>query len=322
VRGLDIRCQRCSLRSPEELLYCTNCHARLIPKTKYDLEFSDYAYKPDLDAIATVKATGFLPYLMKRFTAADLEKRMVTELSAKALKIQYPAELDNLVRQCAGMLCLETLPEAFIVDGNQPNAFTFGTEHGTYLVLASSLLQILSKQELMAVIGHELGHIKSGHMLYHTLAEILAGGIGISASFLGLNAISIPLRLALLSWHRESEVTADRTSLLIVNDINVLKTLFHKLAGGAAFSQNRSQVAGHRVGIVETVGELLRTHPLYSSRLKLADQFWKSQTFQRALRKIRLRQSVMGALVPICRFCGQSKSTGDLFCPTCGRSLA
>jgi hypothetical protein len=54
--------------------------------------------------------------------------------------------------------------------------------------------------------GHEMGHIKSRHLLYHSLAETLAGGIGISASLIGpeINLISMPMRLALLAWQRES----------------------------------------------------------------------------------------------------------------------
>jgi Zn-dependent protease with chaperone function len=319
--NLDLECPKCRLKSPEELLYCRNCRSRLIPKSKYDLDFRDYVYRPDLDAIQTVKATGFLPYLLKRFTVADFERRMLSTLSAEALRVQYPSDLDMLVRQCASRLSLHSLPEVFVVNDRQPNAFTFGSEDHAYVVLVSSLLRILSTQELMAVIGHEFGHIKSGHMLYHTLAEVLAGGIGVSASLLGLNVVSIPLRLALLSWHRESEVTADRTSLLLVNDINVLETLLQKSAGSEPTSPNQAKI-GERVGMLEAVGELFRTHPMNSNRFRLADQFWKSQEFRRAKGKIERRQKLMRALTPVCRFCGKSKATEDLFCPSCRKSQA
>jgi Zn-dependent protease with chaperone function len=317
--NLDLECPKCRLKSPEELLYCKHCHARLIPKSKYDLDFKDYAYRPDLDAIQTVKATGFLPYLLKRFTVADFERRMLATLSAEALRVRYPSDLDMLVRQCASRLSLDSLPEVFVVNDRQPNAFTFGSEDHAYVVLVSSLLRILSKQELKAVIGHELGHIKSGHMLYHTLAEVLAGGIGVSASLLGLNVVSIPLRLALLSWHRESEVTADRTSLLLANNINVLETLLHKFAGYEPTSPDQGQIK-EEVGIIEAVAELFRTHPILFNRFKLAHEFWKSQEFRKARQKIERRQKLMRALTPVCRFCGQSKPTEDLFCPNCRKS--
>jgi len=66
-------------------------------------------------------------------------------------------------------------------------------------------------------------------MLYHTLVE-LGGGIRFSASYLGLGILTLPVRLALLSWHRQSEVTADRASLLAVNDIGVINSFMNKLA--------------------------------------------------------------------------------------------
>jgi Zn-dependent protease with chaperone function len=317
--NLEVECPKCRLRSSEELLYCRNCRTRLIPRSKYDLDLRDYAYKPDLDAIETVKATGFIPYLLKRFTVADLERRMLSTLSTEALRVQYPSDLDLLVRGCASELCLDSLPEVFVVNDTQPNAFTFGSEDHAYLVLVSNLLRILSTQELIAVIGHEFGHIKSGHMLYHTLAEVLAGGIGVSASLLGLNAISIPLSLTLLSWHRESEVTADRASLLLANDINVLERLLLKFAGSEPMSPDQTKIE-ERVGMLEAVGELFRTHPIVSNRYKLADEFWKSQEFRRARQKIERRQKLVGALTPVCRFCGKGKQIEDLFCPSCRKS--
>jgi Zn-dependent protease with chaperone function len=318
--SLYLKCQKCHSSSPEELLYCTTCHASLFPKTKCDLDFKDYAYGPDMSAIDTVKATGFLPYLLKRFTVADFEKRMLSTLSSEALRVQYPSELDKMARQCANRLSLETLPEIFVVEDSQPNAFTFGGEDHSHVVLVSSLLRILSSQELAAVIGHEFGHVKSGHMLYHTLAEVLAGGIGVSATLLRLDVISIPLRLALLSWHRESEITADRASLLVVNDIKVLETLLHKFANGRSAPSNESGRSNDNLGIIEAAGELIRTHPLDSKRFKLANQFVQSLEFQRARRKIEHRQKVIGALIPECRFCGRNKPIEDLFCPSCGKS--
>jgi len=135
-----------------------------------------------------------------------------------------------------------------------------------------------------------------------------------------LDLLAIPVRLALLSWHRESEVTADRTSLLAVNDIQVLHSLLWKLGssrGVTSLDQPRNQE--QRVGMLEAVGELFRTHPLDSNRFKLAKEFWQSQEFLRARQKIQRRQSLLRALVPVCRFCGQSKSTEDLFCLQCGR---
>jgi len=88
-----------------------------------------------------------------------------------------------------------------IIEGAKPNAFTFGSEEHASVVVSSGTLKLLTERELSALFGHELAHVKSGHMLYHTVAEVLGGGIGVSASLLGLGGIlSVPVRLALCVW--------------------------------------------------------------------------------------------------------------------------
>ena len=297
-----------------------NCTLRLVPKTRYDLNPNDFAYPPDLSAIEMIKVTGALPYIVKRLALGDFEETLSSRLRADAHEVTYPSYIDMLVRQCAMLLSIEFLPQAFILEGGQPNAFTFGSEEQAYVVIDSSLLTVLAPPELMAVIAHELGHVKSGHMMYHTLAEVLGGGISLSASLIGLDMLSIPLRFALLSWHRESEVTADRAALLAVNDIKVIGSLLPKLAssrGATMVDQPKPQKRD--VGMLETLGELFRTHPLDSNRFKLAEEFWKSQEYRSARRKIELHQKLLRGLVPVCRYCGQTKPTEDMFCPKCGR---
>ncbi|MBC7090664.1 MAG: M48 family metalloprotease [Nitrososphaeria archaeon] len=53
------------------------------------------------------------------------------------------------------------LPKIAIVNDPTPNAFTFGyTSKGATLAVHKGLLEKLSREEIGAVIGHELGHIK------------------------------------------------------------------------------------------------------------------------------------------------------------------
>jgi len=317
---LKLLCQRCGTETPQELRFCLNCRASLTPKNVYDLTISDFAYKADLDAMATVNATGPLPYLLKNLTLADLENTMISKLSAVAQIVTYPCELDAIIRDCAGLLSIEHLPDAFITEGDKLNAFTFGSENQAHLVIDASLLRTLSQLELLAVIAHELGHVKSGHMTYHTLAEALGRGIRLSGNLMGVDALSIPVRLALLSWNRQSEVTADRASLLVVNEIKVMESLLTKLSSVPGTAPDRQfEMEPRSTGILETVSRLFRTHPAYADRLKLAKQFKESQEFSRAKRKIELRQSLLSALIVSCRFCAANKLPEDLFCPKCGR---
>ena len=246
---------------------------------------------------------------------------MLSRISETAHKVTYPSDLDALVRKCATLLSVEFMPEVFILERNNSNAFTFGSEDHAFVFVDSSLLTMLTSGELMALFGHELGHVKSGHMTYHTLAEALGGGISLSASLLGLDVLSIPIRFALLSWYRESEVTGDRASLLVVNDINVVRSLMNKLilAQGGVSSSLDLDIGKRNVGMIESVSELFRTHPVWSNRLRFLKDFSVSEEFLRARQKIELRQSLIRGLIPICRFCGAKKLVEELFCPSCGR---
>ena len=313
-----LHCGKCGAEAPEELGFCINCKTRFIPRNAYDLQLSDFAYGPDQSAIESLKVTGPLPYIIKNLTVTDLEKRMLSKLSQEAHRVTYPSALDSIIRKCATTLALDSIPDVFVVDGGAPNAFTFGSEEKACLVVYSSLLESANENELTAVLGHELGHIKSGHMLYHTLAEVLGRGASLSASLFGLNIISIPIQLALLSWHRESEVTADRASLLVVKDVNVVTALLRKLA----LSPNPvgEQNIADEPGMLESASELFRTHPILSKRIKLVREFANSNEFLRAEEKIELERTVLHGLLPFCRFCGTKKTSEALFCPTCRRA--
>jgi Zn-dependent protease with chaperone function len=53
-----------------------------------------------------------------------------------------------------------------------PNAYTTGFTHPV-VVVTSGLLEIVDDEELQFILGHELGHVKCGHVLYMTMAEYL-----------------------------------------------------------------------------------------------------------------------------------------------------
>lgn len=90
---------------------------------------------------------------------------------------------------------------------------------------------MLTEEELMGVLGHELGHIKAGHVLYRSMALILAE---LAKQFLGLGQIaSIGLQIAMYDWSRKAELTADRAELLVTQDVETCIRINMKLAGGS-----------------------------------------------------------------------------------------
>lgn len=129
------------------------------------------------------------------------------------------------------VLDLSPVPELYI-DMGFLNAWTTGVEQ-PIIVITSGCTSLLTYDELVFIIGHEAGHIKSEHVLYHQMAEVLPylGGI-IASATLGLGGlVAAPLQVALLNWHRMSEYTADRAGLLACQNPDAATSAMMKIAG-------------------------------------------------------------------------------------------
>jgi Zn-dependent protease with chaperone function len=126
-------------------------------------------------------------------------------------------------------------PELYVTLNPVPNAYTFGHTK-PFIVMTSGLVDLLSPQERFFVIGHELGHIKAGHVLYTMMAYNIAAIMAlIGQATLGIGSLlGQGLVFALLEWQRKAEFTCDRAGLLCVQDVDPCIDTFMKLAGGAA----------------------------------------------------------------------------------------
>jgi Zn-dependent protease with chaperone function len=93
---------------------------------------------------------------------------------------------------------------------------------------------MLSDEELFYVIGHEVGHIKAGHVLYGTMARNISAVVTLlGQATLGFGALlGQGLIIGLYEWYRCAELTADRAALLCAQDIEPARSTLMKLAGG------------------------------------------------------------------------------------------
>jgi len=98
------------------------------------------------------------------------------------------------------------------------------------IVVRSALLDKMSSDELVAVLGHELGHLHAEHSLYQSLATALLQG-GVAASQV-VRLVSLPIQRTLLRWSRCAELTADRAALLASRDLGACMSMMLTFAGG------------------------------------------------------------------------------------------
>lgn len=137
-------------------------------------------------------------------------------------------ELYGLVRDVADTLDVDRMPLVYSQWQYGINAYTTGFKNDTLLVIYSGAVDLMSDPELTYIIGHEMGHIKSGHVLYHVMASMI-GQIIASMGLLG--SMAMPLQLALGYWNRMSEFTADRAGLLACQDLDAALSAIMKMAG-------------------------------------------------------------------------------------------
>lgn len=84
---------------------------------------------------------------------------------------QYPS-LYRAYTKMARVLDVPTLPDLYIETIDEINAFASGIDRYS-ININSGLLDILSEREALAIIGHELGHVKCDHMFYNTFTYFL-----------------------------------------------------------------------------------------------------------------------------------------------------
>lgn len=94
-------------------------------------------------------------------------------------------ELYHIVEDMA-MVARVPMPRVYIVDDPSPNAFATGSKPENAAVAATTgLLQLMNREELEAVIGHEISHIRNYDIRISTIAVALASAITILSSFGG-----------------------------------------------------------------------------------------------------------------------------------------
>jgi Zn-dependent protease with chaperone function len=191
------------------------------------------------------------------------------------------------------VLDMDQVPELFVTQTPLVNAMALGT-NTPFIVLNSGLVDLLDAEELRAVIGHELGHVLSGHAVYRTMLYnliLLAQRIAwMPIGYLGLRAIIWGLE----EWYRKSELSCDRAGLLAGQDIEASRRVLMKLAGGSRLAEMNADAFHDQAreydaapDLRDSILKLLQlqgnTHPFAVVRFAALDQWVASGEYDRIL---------------------------------------
>jgi Zn-dependent protease with chaperone function len=163
-----------------------------------------------------------------------------------------------------------------------------------FIVINSGAVRLLDEDEMRYLLGHELGHVMSGHVLYHTLLVLLLN-VSLSALPFLAGIALLPIQLALLEWFRKSELSCDRAGLLATQDPLASLRLHLKFAGGGdlketdlnaflAQAKEFEDQGGAIDRIFKILGVMGRTHPFNTVRAAELQRWIEGGNFDRILR--------------------------------------
>ena len=195
----------------------------------HGLEHSQYEHDFDRVALEKLESIPFLTQACQWVTTHFIERLYTVQYTGSNLKVtkeNYP-QLYRYLDDACKILDVERIPDLYIEWNYTINACTIGAEN-PIIILDSGLIDLCDDDEIMFVIGHECGHIKSNHMLYHMMAQTI--NLVIDA-IPGGSLFAGGLQYALYYWNRMSEFSADRAGLLCCQNKDAMTSAFMKMAG-------------------------------------------------------------------------------------------
>ncbi len=318
---------------------------------------SHLAFQHPLDrqALDALEKVPLLPQVTRKFFEFYQERFIRVAQVSSSLHVT-PRQFPTLFKQyerLGEVLDLEKLPSLFLQTTPQINAFAMGVED-TYVVVTTGLIQLLSEDEVVAIVGHELGHIKCQHMLYKTMVNFMTiFGTALLERLLPQIAqiASLGIQLALLEWSRKAEFSCDRAALLATQDPDLVCRSLAKLAGWSderieefSLDEVKRQAdefeALDDTSMINKVVKLMvllqQTHPFPVLRVKEISEWSTSPQYLGILNGEYQRLEAAPAPVPPvmgpqgapgaaeiatgarCQACGAFVNPGGRFCSECG----
>ena len=271
----------------------------LSKKTLIGLNADRFRHPLDLQATNTLKQLPGIDVAIRSVLGSVAEQFFYLNNIASSVLVsekQLP-HLHKLLIEACEILDLEP-PQLYVQQNPTPNAYTFAMRgKQPFVVLHTSLIEILTPEEIQAVIAHELGHLKCEHGVYLTMVNLIV----LAANMLPPwgTVLAQSLQDQMLQWVRCAEFSCDRAALLALQDPKVVMSVLMKLAGGSptlapqlnldAFIEQAK--AYDSIG-ADSLGEMLQTaqtaqltHPVPVIRAREIARWASSAEYQAILDK-------------------------------------
>lgn len=263
------------------------------------LRADHFRHPLDLQATNTLKQFPGLDLLVRQLLGGVGEQFFYLENIASSILVsekQLP-HLHQLLLDACKILDLEP-PQLYIRQNPVPNAYTFAMRgKQPFIVIHTSLIELLTPDEIQAVIAHELGHLKCEHGVYLTLANLVI----LAANQLSPwgTMLTQGLQTQLMEWVRCAEFTCDRAALLATQNPRIVMSVLMKLSGGSpslapqlnldafvAQARTYDQISSTELGeLLKQAQTAQLSHPLPVLRAREIDRWSSSPNYQDLLKR-------------------------------------
>ena len=265
------------------------------------LKADHFRHPLDRQATQTLKQLPGLDLAIRSLLGPTAEEVFYLDNIASSILIgpQQLPDLHKLLVDACETLDIE-VPALYLRQNPTPNAYTFAMRgKKPFIVIHTSLLDLLEPDEIQAVIAHELGHLKCDHGVYLTLANLLVLGAGLLAGTAG-TVLTQGLQERMMEWVRCAEFTCDRAALLVSQDPRTVASVLMKLTGGspilskqlnldAFLEQARSYdlASGTELGqAIEQMQTAPLSHPLPVLRAREIERWASGKTYRGLLEQV------------------------------------
>ena len=136
-----------------------------------------WEHPADRAALQAMRAVPGFDEVVKKIYGFIGERGVRLLFQADAVRVgptQFP-KLQQLYTDVLTSLDWPSRPELFVSQTPFVNAGAFGMDQ-PFIVINSGALRLLDDDEMRALLGHELGHVMSGHVLYRTILILIQIG--------------------------------------------------------------------------------------------------------------------------------------------------
>ena len=302
-----------------------------------------YRHPLDQQATATLRAVPGFEFAISKLSRYSLEHLFYVTQCANSVKVtpkQCP-RIYALLKEACHILDMPE-PSLFLTQTPIANAGALGRERPVMLI-HTGLVELLTEEELLGVIAHELGHIHCGHSIYRLMLVLIELATRAGGELAGVGELfSLSIRTALLEWSRKAEFSADRAAILVTQNPDAIFSSLFKLTGGSPkiFEQMDKEEylkqaeeydkpdSGKLDKFFKTTLEAGLTHPIPVLRAREALKYGASDEYKALVSGRYARFDKDGRLAsalpaaPLdCPFCSKEADTSFSFCTHCGGDL-